>query len=271
MLRDRIGRRSRFRRTPAGKQLFFTDRDTEILRHLYRYRYLRAPQLVALMRPKSEKRFIERLGDLYHEAGLIDRPAAQWWRFDARYTPLIYELSPKGQRYLESQALLPPRATTFARKDRVGATPQFDHAMMIVDALVAAELATMAAPHQRFVPVDEILARMPDKARRSKHPLAIPVTIKPNKLLPSLKISVATHVVPDALYGIEHLIDGETGYRFYALECENRSPQTRSTVRLSSLALKQAAYDALTQSQAYREAWGIPNLQLKVVQRDRLA
>jgi hypothetical protein len=41
-------------------------------------------------------------------------------------------------------------------------------------------------------------------------------------------------VVPDVLYGIEHLIDGEKRYRFFALECENRSPKRRTTAKLSS-------------------------------------
>lgn len=271
MPHDRLGRRSRFRRTPTGKRLFLTERDTEILRVLFRYRYLRATQLVAFLRPKSEKRLIERLGDLYHEAGLIDRPVAQWRRFDSRYTPLIYELSPKGLRYLETCGPLPDRAVTFARKDRKGVTPQFDHAMMIVDTLAAVELEIMRATGQRFVPVDEVLARAPEPTLRAKQPLAIPVTIHPNMHLPSLTSVMHTHVVPDALYGIEYVIDGEKRYRFFAVECENTSPERRTTAKLSSLALKRAAYDAVMQSKRYREVWRIPNLMLNIRTPDKLS
>lgn len=270
MATDCIGRRSRFRRTPTGKRLFLTERDLAILRMLYRYRYLRATQLIALLRPKSAKRFIERLGDLYHEAGLIDRPAAQWRRIDARYQPLIHELSPKGLRYLETYGPLPARAVTFACKDRPGTTPQFEHAMMIIDALVAVELATRNISGQRFVPVDEILARAPVATGMARKPLAIPVTIKPGSHLPGLKDMVTTHVVPDALYGIEHLVDGEKRYRFYALECEHHSPRRRSTAKLSSTALKWAAYEALAQSKGFRETWGIPNLEVRI-ERPRIA
>lgn len=264
MPHDKLGRRSRFRRTLTGKRLFLTERDTDILRLLFRYRYLRTTQLVAFLRPQSAKRLIERLGDLYHEAGLIDRPAAQWRRFDARYAPLIHELSPKGLRYLETCGPLPDRAVTFARKDRIGATPQFDHAMMIVDALTAIDLETMRTPGQRFVPVDEILARAPERTRKSKQPLAIPVTIHPNKYLPGLASAVSTYVVPDGLYGIEHLIDGEKRYRFFALECENTSPKWRSTTKSSSLALKRAGYEAVIQSRGYRDVYGVPNLAMKM-------
>lgn len=263
--RDGMGRRSRFERTPTDKRVFLTDRDTDILWWLYRYRYLRATQLVALLKPKSEKRFIERLGDLYHETGLIDRPAAQWRRFDARYQPVIYELSAKGLHYLAEQDELPHRAVTFAKGEQRGTTPHFDHAMMIMDALVEIELATMREGERRFVPVDEILARMPIATKQATHPLAIAVTIKPNGHLPAIKTPFATRFIPDALYGIEYVINGEKLYRFYALECENRSPKSRSTIRLSSLALKQAAYEALIESRRYREVWGIPCLELRVV------
>jgi len=60
---DTIGRRSRFKRTRTGKRIVITDRDIDILRLLYRYQFLRAAQLIAFLRPKSEKRFIERLGE----------------------------------------------------------------------------------------------------------------------------------------------------------------------------------------------------------------
>lgn len=264
--KDGMGRRSRFRRTPIGKRIFLTDRDFEILSWLYRYRYLRATHLTALLQPRSDKRFVERLGDLYHETGLIDRPAAQWRRFDARYQPIIYELSAKGLRYLSDRIDLPHRAVTFARGDRRGATPQFDHAMMIVDALVEVEAETKGCEKKRFVPVDEILARRPSEAiSTAKHPLAVPVTIRPSTHLPALKARISTCVIPDALYGIEYLVGGEKLYRFYALECENQSPQNRRTGMLSSLASKQAAYEALLRLRAYKSVWGIPCLELRIV------
>jgi hypothetical protein len=264
MPKDRLGRRSRFRRTRTGKIIQLTDRDIEILRWLYRYRFLRAPQLVAFLKPKSEKRFIERLGDLYHETGLIDRPKAQWRSFDARYSPIIYELSVKGQKHLEALGALSQRATSLARRGRPGSMLQFDHAMMIVDATVEVELETITAPDQRFVPVDEILERAPDTTSSASKPLAIPVTIRPCPELPALKAPYSTHIVPDGLYGIEYLIDREKRYRFWALECENRSPTWRSKTGFSNTAMKQAAYDALIRSGQHRKVWGIPNLKLRV-------
>ncbi|MCP4183289.1 MAG: hypothetical protein GY761_08215, partial [Hyphomicrobiales bacterium] len=167
------------------------------------------PQLVAFLQPKSEKRFIERLGDLFHETGLINRPKAQWRHFDARCTPMIYELSAKGLAFLENRNQLPQRATTLSRRNRTGTKIQFNHAMMIVDALVDIELTTITKPDQRFVYVDEILARAPETARAAPNPLSVPVTIQPNAAFPNIKSPWNTHIIPDALYGIEYLIDGE--------------------------------------------------------------
>lgn len=233
------------------------------MRWLYRYRYLSATQLVALLAPRSKKRFIERLGDLYHETGLIDRPKAQWRHVDARYRPIIYELSQKGVRYLEETEQLPLRAVTFG-KGGASAAPHFEHAMMIVDALVQVEIETMTRPGKRFVPADEIIARMPEK-QAAKHPLAVSVTIGPNKHLPAIKTPLTTHLIPDALYGIEHEIDGERKYRFYALECERTSPKYRRAAKYSSLALKKAAYEALIASKKYKEAWNVPNVELQII------
>ena len=262
---DTLGRRSRFKRTNTSKNIITTDRDIEILRWLYRYRYLRTPQLISFLQPKSKKRFIERLGDLFHETGLIDRPKAQWRHFDSRCTPMIYELSAKGQSFLESRNQLSQRATTLSRRKRTGTTIQLDHAMMIVDALVEIELTTIAKPDQRFVGVDEILARAPVTTTSAPNPLSVPVTIQPSAAFPDIKSPWDTHIIPDALYGIEYLIDGDKRYRFWALECENTSPRYRATAKMTSLVRKHAAYDALIKSGGYKKHWGIPNLKLKVV------
>ncbi|WP_346899023.1 replication-relaxation family protein [uncultured Roseibium sp.] len=264
---DALGRRSRFSRQPTGKRIALTERDTAILRLLYRYRYLRVSQLLAFLQPRSEKRFVERLGDLYHETGLINRPQAQWRAFYPRSTPLIYELSAKGRRYLSEHGDLPHRVTSLAQATAPGRAPQFEHAMMIVDALAEIELTTRQEPDQRFVPVGEILERAPDRERLNGKSLAAPVTIQPGPLAPWLKRPFHTHLIPDGLYGIEYLIDGKKLYRFWALECENMSPKTRSTAKRSSLALKKAAYDAFISGKGYREVWGIPNLQVRVVCR----
>ena len=266
MTRDSLGRRSRFMRQPTGKRIVLTDRDIEILRLLYRYRYLGSTQLVAFLHPKSEKRFQERLGILFHETGLIDRPPVQWRYFDPLCSSVIYELSSHGLALLDDQYGLPPRATTLSRRSN-NRKQQFVHAQMIVNTLVTIELETIETPDQRFVCVDEILARAPVHTRAAKNPLAVPVTIEPCPEFPDLHRPWHTHVIPDALYGIEYLIDRERRYRFWAVECEHQGPVRRSKISASSRLRKQAAYNALIKSGGFKTHWSIPNLKLHVVDR----
>ena len=263
---DALGRRSRFKRTPTGKRLALTERDIGILRWLYRYRFLSSKQLERLLRPHSVKRFVERLGDLYHEAGFINRPIMPVATFDVHSNPIIYEITGAGVAVLDRHGGLPDRAVTFSRRPQRSINPQFLHTLAVIDTLAEIELTTTRNTDRRFVPVDEILQRAPEWVRSTPNLLSVPVTLEPGAL-PSLKRPWQTHIIPDALYGIEYLIDGEKRYRFFALEVERTTPTARSSARHSSVARKRAAYDALIRSRAYRDHWGIPNLDLHLVQR----
>lgn len=264
-LHDSLGRRSRFTRIPGRKRLVLGPRDTVILRWLYRYRFLRQNHLLSLIQPRSEKRFIERLGDLFHETGYLSRPFALPQRFDARTTPMLYEISPAGTAYLEALDAVPPRAVTFSRRSRGSYSPQHLHTMMIIDELLGVELTARKTAGQRFVPVDEILTRAPEKTRKLPNPLSIPVTIVPSPKHPIVRTRIDTHVIPDALYGIETETEHGKQYEFWALECERTSPASRSAANASSTALKAAAYDALIGSEVFRTHWGLPSLKVRFV------
>ena len=263
--KDCLGRRSRFKRQVSDKRIHLNERDIDVLRWLYRYRYLRTSHLTQIFKPRSPKRFVERLGDLFHETGYINRPNLLGDRFSAHATSMLYEISNKGIELLEVQGVLPDRAVTFSRRSPRSYSPQHLHTMMIIEALLEIELETTTNINQRFVSVDEILARAPECARLARNPLRIPVTLKPCTEHPIIRSRQETHLIPDALYGIEYLIDGEKRYRFWALECERTSPGSRANASASSTALKRAAYDALIKSRAYKSYWGIPNLKLHLV------
>lgn len=262
---DSLGRRSRFRRTPLGKRVVPGARDVAILQSLHRYRYLYHHQLLALLRPKSEKRFIERLGDLFHETGLIDRLEVLGGPFSRFCVPTLYTLTASGYQYLERVGTIPHRAVTFSLRASRSANPQLLHKLMIVRRLVEIELACRASADQRFVPVDEIIARAPCETQSLPNPLRVPVTLRPSKAYPFIRARRDTHLIPDALYGIEYKSKATKRYRFWALECERTSPVARSTVNASSTRFKRAAYDALISSGAFHQHWGIPNLKLDLV------
>lgn len=268
---DTAKRRARTRRHPLGKRLAFTARDLRILQWLYRYRYLDTYSLVALCKPKSEKRFIERLGDLYHETGWIERPAQQWQHGWAFQKTCIYSLSKSGAEHLARNAVLPLSAcySSHGVGGRTGPQAQFDHAFATCQFLASQEAETLrvapvswegCSPNStRFVPIEEILNKRQAKYGEASPSLAFPVQLPRTRNAPNGPTSFS--VVPDGLFGLEYRhTDGKHTYRFMALEMERTSPLKRRTLAKSSTFKKLLAYQAALHSRSYQSALGIPNL-----------
>jgi hypothetical protein len=115
------------RRVSTGKRVELTERDIELFKLLDRYHYLRSNFLYAFLGGRSETRFRERLGHLYHDGRYINRPKQQWQFANCRYMPVIYELDVKGEQVLREQGLAQERSPLL-QKGRGGAYRQLYHA-----------------------------------------------------------------------------------------------------------------------------------------------
>ena len=259
-MRDSLNRRSRLKRQPSGKNLIIKQHDLAILALLYRYRYLTSQDLIAHIKPKSKKRFTERLGQLFHDGGLLDRPAEQWEQAAAAYAHIVYALSFKGKRLLQENNRLPQQAVVYPKKSNGGVRKQFLHTFKISQAISNAEIGTLNKPYQRFVPLDEIRQRQ--LAKRKAFKLEFPVTIPISKDNPNTVHR--TTVKPDGLYGIEYSKTGKKLYHFFAVEVELSSPKKRSNLKNSSSFKKQLAYNHAIKFGTYKQLLGIPNLQLHI-------
>lgn len=169
-------RRSRMHRKRTGKRIELSDRDIEIFKLLNRYRYLRSNFLYAFVGGASETRFKERLGDLYHEGGYIDRPHQQWQFANCRSMPIIYELGDAGVRVLREHAVARADSPLLGH-DRLKVCRQFAHAVMIADILASIELGVRWASDLRFIGWREILGKAPEKTLRMVNPFEMPVSI----------------------------------------------------------------------------------------------
>ena len=237
-------RRSRMHRTRTGKHLALTVRDLEIFEVLCRYRFLRSTYLYAFVGGASEKRFIERLGDLFHE-GYLDRPAEQWRFSDARCLPVVYKLGKGGRDALAKVRSIRPSPYMWLRD---GPHRQFEHSLMICEVLASLELATHGRDDIRFIPWTEILAKAPETTRRSSKPYV-------------LSTANGETVVPDALFGLEYSRDGRKTYRFFALEVDRGTmPIARASSTGTSVLTKLEAYLGILAQEGYRRWLGIPNL-----------
>lgn len=261
------------KRRSTGKRLELTRRDLEIFRLLTRYRFLRSTHLHALVGGKSRKRFIERLGDLYHEGGYLERPDQQWQAINARYMPVVYELGAAGRTMLSQYGGEKDAGTIESVWNGGRSGRHFQHELMICDILSSIEIGTRGDPRIRFISWPEILAnpKMPERTRRAEKPLAarVPVTYIPAG---SRKARRSDRVLlPDALFGLEYRTRSAKKYRFFALEADrNTQPIVRRDLQQSSYLRKILQYREIIAQSAYGSLWGLPNLLvLTVTTNDR--
>jgi hypothetical protein len=255
-------------RRPTGKRLQLTRRDLDILHLLTRYRYLRSTHLHALVGGRSRKRFIERLGDLYHEGGYLDRPKPQWQAVNARYMPVVYELAPAGHATLAQYGLTQDRNASSSGWNGGRPGRHFQHELMICDILSSIEIGARADPGLRFISWPEILAnpKMPESTRQAAKPLAarLPVTYAPPGTRKPQRSDRA--LLPDALFGLEYGTRTAKKYRFFALEADrNTQPIVRRNLRQSSYLRKILQYREIVARSVHRTLWGLPNLMVLTV------
>ncbi|MBV9570005.1 MAG: replication-relaxation family protein [Alphaproteobacteria bacterium] len=230
-------------RVGTCKSIALTARDLEVFRCLVRYRYLRSTYLHAFAGGASEKRFIERLCDLFH-GGLVDRAAQQWRFANARCRPLVYEAAAKARKLLEVSAGGDPAKRTFLAS---AIHAQFEHSLMICQCLASIELAAQAQSDLRFIAWPEILSRAPEATRTSAYPFRLE--------------GAGGAIIPDAVFGLEYRAEGKSAYRFFALEIDRGTmPLNRSNNSLTSYLAKLSAYRDILAGDIPKSRWGVPNL-----------
>lgn len=230
-------------RIRSNKPIALTERDMDIFRWLSRYRYLRSSYLHAFVGGASEKRFIERLCDLFHH-GFVNRAEQQWLYADARCRPIAYESGPQSRSLPDFGEAGNSLARTFLAP---GAHRQFGHALAICACLASIEIATGKRQGIRFIPWPEILARAPEETRRKSAPFKLE------------RNGVA--IVPDGIFGLEYRAGERLSYRFFAVEVDRGTmPVMRTERSQTSYAAKLNAYKQLIQAGAPKALLGIPNL-----------
>lgn len=252
-----IQRRDRTKRTPNGKSIRLVDRDFEIFKLLYRYSMLDSKTLIQFIKPLNEKRFIERLGHLYHDGLYLDRPKGQWNHYQARYSPVVHSLSPRGYKALTDESRLPERVYIDPNHGSP-ASLQFKHSLRINQALAKFELDCIPKPNESFVPVEEILNNRNVTTSNTQHHIGFNVEIPRSEHNRGSIIN--TKIIPDAMFGTEYLIEDKNQYKFFAIEVEHKSPPKRATLKLTSSFKKILAYKAAINSRSYKAALGTPNL-----------
>lgn len=237
MMREGHPRKPRFKRAPDAPNFRLTPRDVELLRHVARYRFLRATQL-AVLTGASHQVISRRLNLLFHH-GYLDRPPEQLALIRLHGNqPIVYGVKGKSVGHLF-----------------------MEHTLAVADFMVALECACAKQPGVRFIDQDEIISLAPPPTQKFHNPLYWPVTLyhqgKKHRL----------GVIPDRLFGIEiknKNVPSRIGY--FSLEADRGTmPITRQSFNQTSISRKLLVYAEIWRQGIHKKQLGIPRFRVVIV------
>lgn len=130
-------RNPRFRRQVNVPIPTLTERDRQIMRYVFRHRFLRSTHIVALV-GGSRQQTLRRLQRLYHH-GFLDRPRAQIDYYRRGSQAMVYGLGNKGMTLLEQEDGIPQRKLDWTAQNRTATRFFMEHTLAVAEAMVALE------------------------------------------------------------------------------------------------------------------------------------
>jgi hypothetical protein len=227
-------RLSRFRRSPDVPPFQLTDRDKEIIRVVYRHRFLRSSHICSLI-SGSQQQILRRLKLLYHH-GYLSRPRAQIdYYHHGGSNEMVYCLGSHGASVLKMELGEMFRAIPWDEDDGSDRRVFLKHALLVSDIMVAIELACRA--NRTRLLTEQDLAK-------TNQPFRWKINVQGQKF----------SVAPDRVFALEFSgADAANRLSYFFLEADRGTmPVTRKTVSQSSFFRKLLSYEA-TWTQAIHE------------------
>ena len=205
----------RFRRAGTAPRIAHTDDDIEILRRVFRYRFVRADDLYRLFDHRSPDKISRRLVRLYRNH-YLDRPIAQVDRFrEGGSRAMVYGLDNAGARFIAESLGLSVTSGEWKSRNRNYTRENLDHTLSVTRFLVDLELACRSRPDVELLPFDEIMESAPEGTRRLPQPGRWQVPVRWGDA------SGDVLLIPDAIFGLRLTQpDGRTVRSFVFLEID---------------------------------------------------
>lgn len=186
----------RFRRSGDAPRIELTDDDVEILRRVFRYRFVRADDLYRLFDQRSPDKISRRLVRLYRNH-YLDRPIAQVDRYrEGGSRAMVYGLDNAGARFIAESLGLSVTSGEWKSRNRSYTRENLDHTLSITRFLVDLELACRSRPDVELLPFDEIMESAPEGTRRLPQPGRWQVPVRWGDA------SGDVLLIPDAIFGL---------------------------------------------------------------------
>ena len=238
----------RFQRASSVASIQLTQRDCQIVRLVYRHRFLRSSHIVSLL-DGSPQQLLRRLQLLYHH-GYLNRPRVQleyYHRGGSR--PIVYGLGKQGVALVKRELGVAFRDRPWDQNDRGAGRMFLQHELLVADVMVTIALAC----RQNGIRLLTEHELVPDSKRfRWK--------VKVNG---GSKLSV----VPDRVFALESQDDnGESNRAFFFLEADRGTmPVIRKTLSQTSFYRKLLAYEATWSQSIHRSRFGFHRFRVLTV------
>ena len=242
----------RFKRASAIVFMHLTERDREIVRLVYRHRFLHSSHIVALL-GGSQQQLLRRLKLLYHH-GYLERPRAQLQYYERGGSKSIaYGLGNKGGVLLKQEHGISVSPDSWSEKNHLIGQIYLEHALLVSDVMVTIEIACRKRGDIRLLYEDEI---------------ALPQNIR-QLFRWSVKIQNGWKlgVIPDRVFALEsHDASGNSQRAYFFLEADRGTmPVTRRTLSQTSFYRKLLAYEATWTQNLHRRYFGFHRFRVLTV------
>ncbi|MEM7241530.1 MAG: replication-relaxation family protein [Pseudomonadota bacterium] len=241
---DPTQRRHRSRPESSGIRVSLKPRDRRWLEALATHGPLSSRMLHAFTATEkpSLKSALKRLTDLTHEtntphgSAYLYRPPAQLNHYKAKNRPAIYDLTPAAYKALERE-----------KADLTRSTGPFWHQCMVAETTASIELACLDCADRSFISGQYILDRA--EAR-----LAVDMSITN----PRTEKEERHRLIPDAIFAIEYLINGQKKYRSFTVECDRGTePITSKSFARKSYYRSLLQYDKFLRNRMQQKTYGL--------------
>ena len=238
----------RFKRVPSVVSPHLTERDRDIIRQVYRHRFLRSSHICSLISGSSQQ-ILRRLKLLYHH-GYLNRPHAQV-DYDYHHgisRELVYGLGKNGAALLRTELGSMFRDVPWDEANDSVKRVFLEHALLVSDIMVSLELACRQNGVRLLTEQDLATANRPFRWKMN---------------LAGQKFSVA----PDRVFALESPgADGQIRRSYFFLEADRGTmPVTRKTLVQTSFFRKLLAYEATWNQLIHEKHFGFPRFRVLTV------
>ncbi len=250
-------RKKRYKRD-LSVTLKLTERDRDIIRWIYRHRFMSSSQIISLI-GGSEQGLLRRLSLLFH-AGYLDRPKSQRIFFGSNHH-IVYGLGNKGAEILAAEYDLPIESVNWARKNREAKGLFLEHTLMVSQFMVVVRLACRKEKDIEFIETEELVNNRPKPPTIKTHCLSWRVDVKKGEYGQNRRFSF--NMIPDAGFGLRVRKENKTRELYFFLEADRSTmPVKRKNFYRSSFHKKMVGYVASFRGEYYSKYFGFKKIRI---------